>query len=229
MLKAANRNAKPVASYVDELLRRAYRQSQAGELRSAFRLYLGAAKLGDATAQLSLGYCYDVGIGVMPNRSSAMEWYKRAYRKGYGSAANNIGTIFRDEGDTRKALAWFERAVRLGDIDSNLEIAKILLQEKKHAENAIPYLKCVAMGKPRVDVTESSWDEAVRLLKRACRFSRRSRRSLSSELIRVHAIGLGEAAPCAGFQDEVVGHGQRGKPPATETVPGGLPQPCAQP
>jgi len=175
MLKVANRNAKPVVHDADELLRRAYRQCEVGELRSAFRLYLGAAKLGDATAQLGLGYCYDVGIGVMPNRSSAMEWYKRAYRKGFGSAANNIGTIFRDEGDTRIALAWFERAVRLGDINANLEIAKILLQEQKQAENAIPYLKCVAMAKPRVDVTEASRDEAVRLLKRVRRFSRREK------------------------------------------------------
>jgi len=163
--KTANPSANSAASKVDALLRRADRQHEAGELRSAFRLMLNAAKLGDAAAQHGVGYYYHVGIGVKPSRASALGWYRRAYRKGYGFAANNVGTIFRDEGDTERALTWFQRAAKLGDTDANLQIAKILLQEPKRVADAVPFLKRVIAAKPRVEVTEASREEALRLLK----------------------------------------------------------------
>jgi TPR repeat protein len=150
----------------ESILLRAYKQWDGGELRSAFRLFFAAAKLGDVTAQFDLGYFYDVGVGIKPNRSAAMYWYKCAYRHGQSSAASNIGVIFRDEGDTKQALAWFERAVRLGDADANLEIAKIYIGEKSQVEKAIPYLKHVIKAKARLDVTVASQEEAQRLLKK---------------------------------------------------------------
>jgi TPR repeat protein len=165
MQRFAHRNAKSAAPEADDLLARAHRQWEKGQLRSAFRLFLAAAKRGDVTAQLDLGYFYDTGIGIRPNRSASLQWYKRAYRQGHGSAASNIATIFRDEGDARQAIAWFKRAVRLGDIDANLEIAKVFLQDKKRAADAVPYLKRVAAAKPKVDVTEASKEEAERFLK----------------------------------------------------------------
>ncbi len=165
MPKATNQNANPATKSVENLLARAHQQWKKGELRSAFRLFLNAAKLGDVTAQLDLGYFYDTGTGIKPNRSAALQWYKRAYRQGHCSAANNIGTIFRDEGDSRQAIAWFERAVSLGDIDANLEIAKVLLKEKKRAPEARLYLKRVLAAKSKVDVTKASREEAMRLLK----------------------------------------------------------------
>jgi TPR repeat protein len=168
----ANKTKNSAMTKVDALLRRAHRQKEAGKLRSAFRLMLNAAKLGDAAAQHGLAYYYDVGIGVKSSRSSALLWYRRAYRKGYSSAANNIGTISRDEGDTNRALIWFERAVRLGDADANLEIAKILLQEPKRVADAVPYLKRVVAARPRNEVTEASQEEATRLLKRIPRTHR---------------------------------------------------------
>jgi len=151
---------------IDVLLARAAQQWYVGLLRSAFRLFFAAAKLGDVTAQLNLGYCYDLGIGVRPNRSAALQWYKLAYRQGQSCAASNIGTIFRDEGDTRQALAWFERAVRLGDVEANLEIAKIYIGEKNQVVKAIRCLKRVIEAKARLDVTVASKEEAQRLLKK---------------------------------------------------------------
>ena len=165
MQSISRKTTNSTISKVDALIRRAYRHCEAGELRSAFRLILSSAKLGDAAAQHGVGYYYDVGIGVKPSRSSALRWYRRAYRKGYASAANNIGMIFRDEGETKRALTWFQRAARLGDTDANLEIAKMLLQYPKQVADAVPYLKRVVAAKPRVDVTEASRKEALRLLK----------------------------------------------------------------
>jgi TPR repeat protein len=86
---------------------------EAGKLRSAFRLFLIAAKAGDQGAQLNLGNFYNDGIGVKPNRAKALYWYRRAYRQGHGEAASNIGILFRDEKRFKHALTWFERAVKL--------------------------------------------------------------------------------------------------------------------
>ena len=124
-----------------------------------------AAKLGDIRSMLNLGYFYDNGIGVKRNRASAMLRYKKAYRKGDGCTANNIGTIYRMENNPRRALRWFEKAAELGDMEANLQIAQVYIRDLEDTRAALPYLKRVAGAKPRVNVTEASWEEARLLLK----------------------------------------------------------------
>jgi TPR repeat protein len=151
-------------SELDVLFQRADRQWEQGKLQSAFRLFLAAAKGGDTGCQNNLGYFYDEGIGVKPNRARALYWYRRAYRRGVRCAASNIGVVYRDEENWKQALAWFERAIKLEDDDANLEIAKIYLHQMKDRAKAIHYLKQTLKAKPD-DVTEASREEAQRLLK----------------------------------------------------------------
>jgi tetratricopeptide (TPR) repeat protein len=163
-----NRGAKRSQESVDALFAKASEQWDRGELRSAFRLFLVAAKRGDPGAQHNLGYFYDVGVGVKPNRAAALYWYKRAFRRGYRTAASNIGTIFRDEEKTSQALSWFQRAIKLGDADANLEVAKILLRQEGEAGKAIAYLRRTTKAKEG-DVTKGSKQEAERLLSQLAR------------------------------------------------------------
>jgi TPR repeat protein len=156
---------KAVTNPAEQLHIRAHRQWDAGKLRGAFRLMLSAAKLGDSAAMSNLGYFYDEGIGVKRNRAAAMQWYRKAYRRGDHAGASNIGLIYRMENKPRRALRWFEKAVALGDIDANLEIAQVYIKDLEQPQAAKPYLETVAAGKPRVDVTEASWEEARLLLK----------------------------------------------------------------
>jgi hypothetical protein len=157
---------QPVPGETEALPSRAYEEWDAGNHRSAFRLMHAAAKRGgDSRAMLNLGYFYDVGIGVRKNRSAAMSWYKRAYRLGDECAANNIGTVYRSEGKPRRALYRFAKAVELGEIDSNLEKARVYLEDLNAPEAAAPYLHRVLKAKPRIEVTESSREEAILLLK----------------------------------------------------------------
>jgi len=72
-----------------------------------------------------------------------MYWYKRAYRRGEPCAAHNIGVMWRNEKKYRRALQWFKKAVRLGDDEANLEIAKYYLEVEHNPERAIPHLKKV--------------------------------------------------------------------------------------
>lgn len=143
---------------------RAHEQWNAGMLKSAFRLFLLAAKDGDVAAQVNLGNFYDDGIGVKPNQKLALYWYGRAYRRGYAAAANNIAVLHRNRGCPRRALSWFQRAVGLGDIDANLEIARLYL-EQDDRDKAVSHLNRVSHAQKR-EVTSASREEARALLKR---------------------------------------------------------------
>ena len=123
------------------------------------------AKAGDRSMQLNLGYFYDTGRGVRRDRERAMYWYRRAYRRGDASAANNIGTIYRDEKRWVLALRWFGRAVDLGDPEANLAIAKILMSQGEPRTRVRGHLKKVLVGWKRERVCENSFEEATALLK----------------------------------------------------------------
>jgi len=155
---------KPVRDLANAVHLRAHKQWESGKHRSAFRLMLSAAKLGDTRAMLNLGYFYDVGIGVKKNRAAAMNWYKRASRRGDECAANNIGVMYRFEGKPKRALYWFGKSVARGDVDANFEIARVCIEDLNNPKAAEPFLKRVAKAKPRVNVTEHAWGEAKLLL-----------------------------------------------------------------
>jgi TPR repeat protein len=155
---------------VEALFIQAAKQEENGKLRSAFRLYLAAAKAGDTGCQLNVANFYDAGTGVRRNRVAALYWYKRAYRRGYSCAASNIGIMWRNENQPRRALKWFEKAVRLGDDEANLEIAKYYLQSEQNPLKAIGHLEKVCQSKC---VTEAGAVEAARLLKQARKQSAR--------------------------------------------------------
>lgn len=61
-----------------------YRYGRNGVVKNAQKaveLYTQAANMGDAEAQLSLGYCYYMGEGVSENCQKAYEWLKKAEAK----------------------------------------------------------------------------------------------------------------------------------------------------
>jgi len=166
-MSRAEESRKQRQSRAQEIFVRGQKQQDEGNLKSGFRLLLSAAKLGYSGAQLNLGYTYDVGIGVRRNRAAAMHWYEKAYRseRGWGSAANNIGTIYRDEHNFPEAVRWFRRALRYGDVDANLELAKIYLRNPRHQEKAVACLKDILKATPPIGVGEDTQREARKLLK----------------------------------------------------------------
>ena len=133
-------------------------------MRSAFRLTLAAAKLGNASAQINVGNYYDDGTGVRRNHSAALRWYKLAYRRGDSGAAHNIGCVWRNEGNLERALYWFSRAVSLGDDESNIDIAKHFLRNVQDPRKAISFLRRV---RPSGFVSEAGLEEAAELLREA--------------------------------------------------------------
>src|SRR5271156_2934540 len=149
--RPSKRTRKPNAK---ELFIQAAKQEESGDLKSAFRLYLAAAKAGDTGCQVNVGNYYKAGTGVRRSRSAALYWYKRAYRQGESLAASNIGFLWRKENKPKRALEWFRKAIRLGDDEAHLEIAKYYLQNERKPAKAIRHLRKV---RPSKWVTEAGW------------------------------------------------------------------------
>ena len=135
----------------------------AGHHREAFRLFHEAARAGHRASWLNLGYCFDAGRGVRRSRERALFWYRKAASKGDGSGANNIGTVYRDEGRPRLAARWFRKAVLLGATDSLLDLAKLYLGPLDDLAKARSALTRVARAK---NVSEDTREQAEALLAR---------------------------------------------------------------
>ncbi len=133
-----------------------------GDHRGAFRRFLIGAKAGDVSSQLNVGLFYDEGIGVRKDGKKALHWYRRAHRGGSTSAAVNIGILLRDQGSLAAARQWFERAVKRGNDDANLQLAEAFLQtgDTRRARRCL--MKVVKSDK----VTEETQRQARRYLQK---------------------------------------------------------------
>ena len=112
--------------------------------RSSYREYKRLATVGEASAQFSLGICYDTGAGVAVDKSKAFKWYKRAAEQGKVEAMLILGFCY-EHGDgiainIFKAVDWFSLAAEEGNSDAQLELATRLFQG-----SGIPRDEAVAM------------------------------------------------------------------------------------
>jgi TPR repeat protein len=152
----------PEGSSADTLFAQASRLLERRRIKEAFQLFLEAAQAGNSSAQLNVGYFYDTGQGVSRSRAQAGYWYRRAVRQGEAAAANNIGTIYRDEGRLRLAVRWFGKAADMGDGDALLEMAKLYLGPLEEPTKARRLLTRVLASKR---ATLDSQEQAERLLR----------------------------------------------------------------
>src|SRR5215468_3200373 len=114
----------------EDLFVQANKEHESGRVKKAYKLFVRAAREGHPYAQNSVGYFLDNGIGVAQNKKKAIHWYRKAARKGDICAIANLGTVYRDLGNLRRAAFWFKRALAAGDGDAALELAKIHLTKE---------------------------------------------------------------------------------------------------
>ena len=137
-----------------------------GRYAEALPLLLKGAKADNTSCQILLGnYLSDGRRGVPIDRARAIYWYKRAYKRGSSTAASNLAITYRKRGDENEAYRWFEFAVKSGDNEAHLALAKIWLYERGNGTKAIKHLKAVFRGNPH-DVSELGRDEARTMLRR---------------------------------------------------------------
>lgn len=75
--------------------RQYYEAKQYGE---AFKRFRALARRGFPQAKMSMAYQYEKGLGVMPNRRKAYEWYLSAADDGLPAALIALGIKYREGG-----------------------------------------------------------------------------------------------------------------------------------
>jgi TPR repeat protein len=84
----------------------------------AARLYLQAAKAGDAAAQNNVGELFETGRGLPMDPKQAVDWYRKAADGGFAPAQFNLGRLYAAgtgvEKDFAEARKWLELAERGG-------------------------------------------------------------------------------------------------------------------
>lgn len=111
----------------DALLRIAWAAVEEGNFERARKCYERGAALGDAMCLQALGYIYDVGEGVVADKTTAMKLYRKAWARGDHAAASNIAILYRERGNMRTMFKWYERVAQAGDGSARLEMAKCYL------------------------------------------------------------------------------------------------------
>jgi len=102
----------------------------AGDYSAAFLLYQRAAAAGENVSGC-LGLCYHEGLGVTRNRRLARECYQRGVREGDVAAASNLGDLFAEQGDARRANAAYGKAWRMGLDDALINTARLALSRQR--------------------------------------------------------------------------------------------------
>ncbi len=90
--------------------------------RAAVTWFRQAAERGDCWAAGSLGYAYDVGLGVRRDVKQAVHWYRQAAIGGNSSAMSNLATVYRDRGKLTQAFKWWRLAATAKDGDSAVDV-----------------------------------------------------------------------------------------------------------
>ena len=145
-MKPRARKPKPRKDQIEGLFAVAEYFEECGDMRTAFTCLLAAAKAGDEFSQLSLGNYYSDGTGVRKDFKKAAYWYRKAYNNQsrgvrWSTAALNLAINFRNSGDLRAAISWFERARKLHDGSACLELARIHAARKGGRRKAMVLLR----------------------------------------------------------------------------------------
>jgi TPR repeat protein len=88
-----------------------------GDYATAFQLLSGAAKHGDADAEVNLGYMYARGQFVLEDHGQSLRLYRLSAAQGNGEGLNAVAYVyaFGTPADLPQAVRWFCRAIAAGD------------------------------------------------------------------------------------------------------------------
>lgn len=100
--------------------------------------------------------------------------YKKAYKSGYSCGALNLAIDRRNQGNTRSAVIWFQKAIAMNDGDACIELAKIY-KTRKGGQKAAANLLTRALRLTRDNISEAAMEEAKSLLKALAKASRCSK------------------------------------------------------
>jgi TPR repeat protein len=100
----------------------------AKDVAGAFPAFLEAAQLGDAAAQLQVGWHYANGKGVEPNIAEAARWYLLSAEQGDCRAQCNIGSMYEMGDGVREnwmeAAYWYSESAKQDFVGGLVNLAR---------------------------------------------------------------------------------------------------------
>lgn len=104
------------------------------DIKTSLQVWMPAAELGDADAQVNVGEIFEKGAGGNPNYVAAIIWYNKAAEQGNKRAQFNLGTLYEQgqgvEKDPIAALSWYRKAWGLPE--DSIVFQSAVEQEQKH-------------------------------------------------------------------------------------------------
>lgn len=126
MLKKATEQGSGIATF----LLASFYCGNKSNFHNAFKYFKIAAQRGLNESEYVLGKYYHNGIGCESDMDQAMKWYKIAAKKNHPKALRRLGCFYRDQGNTKLAILFFEKAYNLQDIEASYHLGLLLIKQE---------------------------------------------------------------------------------------------------
>jgi len=130
----------------------------------AARWFRRAAEHGSSAAQNTLAVVLSNGDGVRKNVDEALSWLRKAFHAGDVIAAQNIAITYREIGDLRAAVKWFQKSADAGDGDALIQLGIHYYWGKGVKKNPKAAIRCFRMASKAKNISEGGRDDAFFLL-----------------------------------------------------------------
>jgi len=132
----------------------------------ALRLLLKIERISKGKALLSIGNLYDDYAICLGDKyiKKSLQYFKLSAMLGDSNAMLNIGITYKQLNKKRKAIKWLKRSLNNNNLEASLVLAKIYL-EKGKIKKAIKHLNNVKNGQSYINISLSSQEDAIKILK----------------------------------------------------------------
>ncbi len=123
-----------------------------------------SAEHGNGSAQNNLGNLLSNGHGIRKNVDEAFKWYKKAFRAGHSTVAQNIAITYRESGNYTAAVRWFRRYAHEDDGDALVQLGIHYYWGKGVRKDSKAAVRCLRSAIRSKNISESDRDDAFFLL-----------------------------------------------------------------
>ena len=132
--------------------------------RKAAQWLRRAAEHGLSSAQITLGVVLSNGDGVRKNVGEALSWLRKAFHAGHVIAGQNIAITYRETGNLRMAVKWFQKSANTGDGDALVQLGIHYYWGKGVRKNPKAAVRCFRTASKAKNICEAGRDDAFFLL-----------------------------------------------------------------
>ena len=122
----------------------AYREGKEVEqdFTKSLSLLMLAAEEGYVGDERLIAEMYEEGMGTVPDKEKALEWYLRAATQGDSVGQFNVGYHYETLGDYATAVEWYRKAGRQGNVDALCNLGDMYEEGVKIPQDHLKALKC---------------------------------------------------------------------------------------